>query len=140
MVGRSPEIYCFKTKRRSFPLKYKLQALRSRRTFHSQPVPSMPVSNLENEHSDDENLGKNNQSQNKNDRRGRGRGRGRGSVEVRSSCGVSGSDSVRESGRGTRRGRERGRSRGRGRGEVFNCIISDWNSLVFVCDKNMIPF
>ncbi|RNA01550.1 hypothetical protein BpHYR1_052402, partial [Brachionus plicatilis] len=56
MVGRSPEIRCFKTKRRSFPLKYKLQALRGRRTFHSQPVPSMPVSNLENEDSDDENL------------------------------------------------------------------------------------
>ncbi|CAF1109365.1 unnamed protein product, partial [Brachionus calyciflorus] len=46
----------------------------------------MPVSNFENEHSDDENLGKNDQSQ-------RGRGRGRGSVEVRSSVGVSGSDS-----------------------------------------------
>ncbi|RNA01027.1 hypothetical protein BpHYR1_006022 [Brachionus plicatilis] len=59
MVDRSPEIRCFKTKRRSVPLKYKLQALRGRRTFQSQPVPSMPVSNLENEHSDDENLGKN---------------------------------------------------------------------------------
>ncbi|CAF0790249.1 unnamed protein product [Brachionus calyciflorus] len=47
-------------------------------TFHSQPVPSIPVSNSENEHSDDENLGKNDQSQNKN----RGRVRGKAEVEV----------------------------------------------------------
>ncbi|RNA45193.1 hypothetical protein BpHYR1_003461 [Brachionus plicatilis] len=76
-----------------------------RTTFHSKPVPSMPVSNLENEHSDDENLGKNDQSQNKNDGRGRGRGRGGRGENCKN---IAHNQTFKTKG-GTQRGRKQGR-------------------------------
>ncbi|RNA01525.1 hypothetical protein BpHYR1_032042 [Brachionus plicatilis] len=82
-----------------------MKLFKSRKVSKNQK--NMPLNNLGNEHSDDENLGKNDQSHNKNDERGRGRGRGRGG-RGDNSKNIAQNETSKTKG-GTQRGRKCGR-------------------------------